>query len=90
MPFVFCLLLFGRQYLRVTYTDFEIRRTMGLPDRRQSKIDDPDNGWRASAIDRCFRAQPRGKTKFLQKAEVNGGHLSALANRNRRLLVSGG
>ena len=75
MPFAFCLVLFGHQYLRVTYTDFEIRRTMGLPDRRQSEIDHPDSGWRASAVDRCLRTQVRGKTKFLRRAEVSGKNL---------------
>ena len=90
MPFVFCLVLFGRQYLRVTSTDFEIRRTMGLPDRCPSTIDDPDSGWRASAIDRCLRTQLKGKTKFLQGAKVRETDQPPRRAMHHRLLISGG
>ena len=70
MPFAFCAFFRGRLYIRVTYTDFEIRRTLGFPNRRESCSSDRVDGWQPSFIDRLLFKQTQGLTKYLQDVEV--------------------
>ena len=70
LPFVFCAIFFGRQHLRISYSDVEVRRTVGLPLCRKSRLCDRIDGWHSSCFDRWFMAQITSKTKDLKKAEV--------------------
>ena len=88
MPFVFCSFLRGRLFLRVTYTDFEIRRTLGFPKRCESCSSEHSDGWQPSFIDRLLLKQTNGLTKYLQNAEVC--LLWPVLNKNGRSADTGG